>query len=369
MTKLNLNPHASLLQRKIIHIDMDAFYAAVEIRERPELKDLPVIVGGKPTGRGVVSTCNYIARKYGIHSAMPSSRAYRLCPDAVFVRSNFALYKSISSEIREILRKYSKLIEPTSLDEAYLDVTDESKSSSASEIAEAIRTEIYRVTELTASAGVAPNKMLAKIASDINKPNGLTVIKPHQVLDFIRGLSVRKIPGVGKVTAAQLEKVGIKRCADVERFSVELMNRNRRFAQWLIKRSQGIDNRPVSTSWTRKSVGHESTFFEDKLSVDELRGELSKIIRDLESRLHKLNLMGKTITLKVKYSNFKQVTRSKTLTSFTSDSNYIQRVCQELIQLTDIGSRKVRLLGVSLSNLNNTDEGLTSYYQPSLFES
>jgi len=369
MVELVSNIHPSLLQRKIIHIDMDAFYASVEIRERPELIDQPVIVGGKPTGRGVVSTCNYIARKYGVHSAMPSSRAYRLCPQAVFVGSNFALYKEISAEIREILKNYTALVEPVSLDEAYLDVTDQARGRTATEIAEAIRQDIFQVTRLTASAGVAPNKMLAKIASDMNKPDGITIIKPHQVLGFMQSLNVRKIPGVGKVTAGQLENIGIRECKDVDERLNELIKRNSRFAGWLLKRSKGVDTRPVSSQWTRKSVGHESTFFQDKLSVGELDRELQEIITALEGRLKKLKLMGKTITLKVKYSDFKQITRSKTLSTFVDESSCMYHVCKELISLTDIGSRKVRLLGVSLSNLNNDATDGSTYYQPSLFDS
>ena len=251
--------------RKIIHIDMDAFYAAIEQRDFPQYKDKPVVVGGNPNSRGVVATCSYEARKYGIHSAMPSYRAYRLCPQAVFVRPRFVAYKEASEKIKEIFYQYTSLVEPLSLDEAYLDVTNSTKcSGSATLIAKEIKRKIFEKIQLTASAGVSYNKFLAKIASDFQKPDGLTVVLPQEGEEFVKKLKIRQFHGVGKVTEKKMHQLGIYTGADLKKLNLEELKQHfGKFSEYLYKVARAIDNRPVKILWQRKSIGKETTFSKD----------------------------------------------------------------------------------------------------------
>jgi len=299
--------------RKIIHIDMDAFYASIEQRDQPELRGKPVIVGGNPDSRGVVATCSYEARKFGIHSAMSSSRAYKLCPQAVFQRPRFEVYKSVSEQIRVIFHEFTDLVEPLSLDEAYLDVTENKKNiRSATLIAEDIRQRIFQETGLTASAGVSFNKFLAKVASDINKPDGTKVITPKQADEFIAKLAISKFFGIGKVTAEKMKKIGINTGSDLRKLSkerlVSLFGKN---GLYYFNISHGRDDRPVCTEWIRKSLGKEITLDKDITDLTRILEILEDLANQVEVLLKRNQLQGKTITLKVKYFDFTSITRSK----------------------------------------------------------
>jgi DNA polymerase-4 len=339
--------------RKIIHVDMDAFYASVEQRDRPELRGKPVVVGGPPNSRGVVATCSYEARKYGIHSAMPSSQAFRLCPRAIFVKPRFDVYTNISKEIRGIFYEYTDLVEPLSLDEAYLDVTENKKGILlATEVARQILKNIFQKTRLTASAGVSFNKFLAKIASDINKPKGLTVITPKMAPAFIDRLPIRKFFGVGKVTEKKMTELGIKTGADLKKLKKEeLINHFGKVGSFYYDIVRSIDNRPVNPHRIRKSMGQEQTLSKDIDDRQQMHQVLEKITRSLEEHLKKYRVKGHTITLKVKYYDFKQITRSITLEAPVDEADVIIKYAKALLDKTEAGEKKVRLLGVSLSNL------------------
>lgn len=288
-------------QRKIIHIDMDAFYASIEQRDNPNLKGKPVIVGGNPQGRGVVSTCSYEARKYGIHSAMPCKVAYKRCPYAIFVRPRFEVYSQVSYEIRKIFYKYTDLVEPLSLDEAYLDVTDNKLNIKyATEIAKLIKNEIYEKTGLTASAGVSYNKFLAKLASDYNKPNGLTIIREDNSQSFLESLPISKFFGIGKVTQRALHNLGIETGYDLRQLGVnelESIFKNRGYLFYQLAR--GIDHRPVEPHRERKSVGAETTLSENlDLEDEKLINILDELCEEVANRTEYLKKMGRTVTLK-----------------------------------------------------------------------
>lgn len=356
--------HSSLLERKIIHIDMDAFYASVEVRDQPDLRGKPVIVGGSPTGRGVVATCSYEARRFGIHSAMPSAAAVRRCPHAVFLQPRFEVYVSISKQIRTIFQRYSTMIQPLSLDEAFLDVTSSGAASSATDIAKQIRRDIESELRLTASAGVAPNKMLAKIASDMNKPNGLTIVRPEQAASFMWNLPVRKIPGVGPKTAERLAAIGLVLCRDVLSMNhASLMKELNDFGLWLVERCKGIDERPVAMSSQRKSLGKERTFGRDLTSFDEMLAKLREIADHLGQSLKHKSARGKTITLKVRYHGFETITRAKTLSQPVNAPDDLYAISSALLAKTQAPHRPVRLLGISVTNL----EGDIESSQLSLF--
>lgn len=348
------NIHPSLLERKIIHFDMDAFYAAVEIRDNPSLRGKPVIIGGPPNSRAVVCTASYEARKYGIRSAMPCARVVRLCPKAIFIRPNFAKYSAVSMQIRGIFLKYTSLIEPISLDEAYLDVTENEGGLYAVKIARLIQMEIYQSMQLTGSAGVAPNKLLAKIASDLHKPYGLTVVLPENAEAFMGNLTLRKIQGIGPVTEARLREIGLNICRDVWPYSLEeLRLKLGNMAEWLYLGSRGIDVSPLRTDWLRKSIGREETFSHDIDDLGILARELALIVTRVAEDLKEENFKGRTVTLKVRYDDFKRITRSHTLPLATDDKEVIGHVAAQLILATDAGRRKIRLLGVALSNLQS----------------
>lgn len=341
--------------RKIIHVDMDAFYASVEQRDFPQLRGQPVIVGGKPGGRGVVAAASYEARAFGIHSAMPSSRAYRLCPHAVFVRARFDVYRQVSDVIRNIFHQYTDLVEPLSLDEAFLDVTENKKQlPSATWVAKAIRSDIYQATNLTASAGVAANKFLAKIASDINKPNGMFVIPPEQAEAFVAKLPIGKFFGIGKATETKMHKLGIFNGADLrKRNELELSKHFGKSGLFYFDIARGIDNRHVSPHRIRKSVGVEETYSQDITSLEAMEKELDTLAITLQGRLEKASLAGKTITLKLRYSNFETLTRSQTQQHFVSQGSRLASITKSLLHENFEHGKGVRLLGITVSNLNN----------------
>lgn len=341
--------------RKIIHIDMDAFFASVEQRDSPELKGKPVIVGGEPDSRGVVAACSYEARRYGIHSAMSSSRAYKLCPSAVFMRPRFEAYKAVSKQIREIFEEYTDIIEPLSLDEAFLDVTENKLAmESATEIAKEIREKILLKTGLTASAGVSFNKFLAKVASDYHKPDGMTVIPPEKAARFIDKLPVGKFFGVGKVTEKKMHSLGIRRGGDLKRYSLEKLTKLfGKSGNYFYKIAHGEDDRPVVSKWVRKSIGKETTLAEDTNNFDVILEILSGIAEKIAHLLKRSGRYGKTVTLKVKYFDFVQVTRSVTVYEPPVESRDIMHYVKELLKNTEAGEKKVRLLGVSISRFSD----------------
>lgn len=348
----------SMQYSKIIHLDMDAFYAAIEQRDNPALRGKPVIVGGDPDRRGVVSTCSYEARKYGVHSAMPSKTAMRLCPHAVFVYPRFDAYKEASRQFMNICMEYTDLIEPLSLDEAFLDVTENKKNMrSATHIAQEIRKRIFSETGLTASAGVSYNKFLAKTASEINKPDGLAVIKPGDADKFLETLYIGKFFGVGKVSEKKMIALGINNGLDLKSADLEKLTKHfgkaGRFYYDIVR---GIDNRPVCPYRERKSYGREITLDEDIIDMDQIHSILREIAEELEAAFERKNLRGKTITLKVKYFDFQLSTRSTTLDSPVCTADVIMEEILRLLKYTEAGIKKVRLLGISLSNFENEEK-------------
>jgi DNA polymerase-4 len=346
--------------RKIIHIDMDAFYASVEQRDRAELRGQPVIVGGDPKSRGVVAACSYEAREFGIHSAMASSTAYRLCPDAVFIRPRFDVYRAVSSEIRKIFCEYTDLVEPLSLDEAFLDVTENYVNmASATLIAREIKKKIFnRTGKLTASAGVSFNKFIAKVASDMNKPDGITVITPDMADEFIDELPIRKFFGVGKVTEEKMLNVGIKSGADLKRYKKEqLVQMFGKSGSYFYNIAHGMDDRPVEPNRIRKSIGKETTFIEDIDDTNQMVEILENIADRLENSLIKHEAKGRTITLKLKYFDFHSITRSVTIDEPADNAAVIMEYIRPLLSKTEAGKKKVRLLGISISNFDDQESG------------
>ncbi|WP_109831590.1 DNA polymerase IV [Reichenbachiella versicolor] len=335
---------------------MDAFFASVEQRDHPQYRGKPLAVGGSRE-RGVVAAASYEARKFGVRSAMPSKLAYIKCPDIIFVKHRFDVYKEVSAQIREIFLSYTDLVEPLSLDEAYLDVTHHKKGPpSATLIAKEIKAEIYKKTQLTASAGISTNKFLAKVASDYDKPNGIYVITPDQVLPFISELPIEKFFGVGKVTAAKMKKLGIHTGADLKRYSrKDLMRQFGKAGVYYFNISRGIDERPVVSNRKRKSVGAERTFDTDLHGPDQIKNTLESIVKMVEERVKKGNHRGRTITLKIKYSDFQTITRSLSLSFATQDYQMIFDKSIELLSLVDLEGKGVRLVGVSVSNLEGEE--------------
>ncbi|QEH44061.1 DNA polymerase IV [Chitinophaga sp. XS-30] len=343
--------------RKIIHVDMDAFYASVEQRDNPEYRGKPIAVGGSPEGRGgVVATASYEARRFGIRSAMPSKRAQQLCPDVIFVRPRFPAYREASQKVREIFRRYTDLIEPLSLDEAYLDVTeDKLQIGSAIAIAQQIKQAIREELQLTASAGISVNKFVAKIASDMQKPDGLTFIAPEQVESFMEKLPVEKFFGVGKVTAEKMRRMNLHTGADLKKLTendlVQHFGKTGRFYYRIVR---GIDEREVQPHRETKSLGAEDTFPYDLTTVEEMNAELDKIAVTVTERLKKYDLKGRTVTLKIKYSDFRQITRNQSFPYPVSDLETIAGTAKQLLLKTEPDDVKIRLLGITLSNF---DEG------------
>jgi DNA polymerase-4 len=338
--------------RKIIHIDMDAFYASVEQRDSPELRGKAIAVGGSPQGRGVVATASYEARKFGVRSAMASKQALQLCPHIQFVTPRFAVYKEVSQKIREIFRRYTDLIEPLSLDEAYLDVTiDKLGVGSAIDIAKQIKQAIKDELQLTASAGVSINKFVAKIASDMNKPDGLTFIGPSSIESFMEKLPVEKFFGVGKVTAEKMKKMALFTGADLKQLPEDDMVKHfGKAGRFYYQIARGIDKREVHPNRETKSIGAEDTFAYDLTDIDELYAELDKLSQTVCNRLQNYQLKGRTITLKIKYSDFKQITRNYSVTEPVSDLQIIADTAKKLLLATEPEGKPIRLLGVTLSN-------------------
>lgn len=343
--------------RKIIHVDMDAFYASVEQHDNPELRGKPLAVGGLGD-RGVVAAASYEARKFGVHSAMPSRRARKLCPELIFVPTRFDRYREVSQTVRSIFFEYTDLVEPLSLDEAYLDVTENKKNiPSATWIAREIRQKIYEKTGLTASAGISINKFMAKIASDIKKPNGQTTISPAQVLPFLENLDVLKFYGVGKVTGEKLYHLGIFTGKDLKSKSREFLEEHfgkRGKDYYDIVR--GIQKSAVEPEKRQKSLAAEHTFEENISSEIFMMERLNDIAVSVENRLKKRNLAGKTVTLKIRYRDFSIQTRSKTVSEFLSKKEEFLPLVEELLYQEKMKD-SVRLLGISVSNLNNEEPG------------
>ena len=344
--------------RRIVHIDMDAFYASVEQRDKPELRGLPVAVGGSPQQRGVVAAASYEARVFGVRSAMPMARAVRLCPSLVIVRPDFARYRAASQAVFAIFRRVTPLVEPLSLDEAYLDVTENVWGETLGQaVAHRIKHEIQAATGLTASAGVAPNKFLAKIASGWKKPDGLTVIAPARVEQFLHRLPVDALWGVGPVTAKRLRDRGIERLVDVRTASASVLQEAvGSHADWLRRLAEGIDDRPVEPNQSAKSSGTENTFAHDLTDLMEIRKEIDEMARDGAAWLERKLLLCRTVSIKVRYDDFTTITRSHSSERPTRDADDIAARAVSLLDRTEAGRRPVRLLGVSVHNLVDPTE-------------
>ncbi len=355
--------------RKIIHIDMDAFYAAVEQRDNPKYRNKPIIVGGKPDSRGVVATCSYEARRYGIHSAMPSAQAYRLCPQAIFIKPRFDAYREASEIIRAIFVRYCDRIEPLSLDEAYLDVSDSLVfQGSATLLAKQIKQDIRKETRLIASAGISYNKFLAKIASDLDKPDGLHVISPAQAEAFIEGLPIGKFHGIGPATEKKMRELGIATGLDLKRMSLSVLQQHfGKSAKHYYDIARGIDWRPVNAHRDRKSISVETTFAEDLADPNQIQQHLLQLLRQALNKLAEKQLAAYNLTIKIKYQNFVQITRGRTLSEAIADSPSVALIIVDLLKNTAIDEKRVRLLGVTLSALQPRNT-LSQYRQMDLFE-
>ena len=349
------NPEQKKAVRKIIHIDMDAFYASVEQRDNPALRGKPVVVGGTPEKRGAVCAASYEARRYGIHSAMPSRSAVQRCEHLIFVKPRFEAYRAVSEQIRAIFFDYTDLVEPLSLDEAYLDVTvDKRNIGSAVMIAQEIRDRIKSNLHLTASAGVSINKFLAKIASDLDKPDGLSLIAPHQAEEFIEKLPIEDFYGVGPATAAKMKGLGIRSGADLKSWSEsELKAAFGKSGSYYYRVARAEDNRPVNPNRIRKSIGAERSFFKDLRQLSEMEAALQKVSKEVHQRLLKNKRNGYTLTLKIKYDNYDMVTRSKTLETPIKEQSEILQLAKALLSTHLEKKRPVRLLGITLSNLSD----------------
>jgi DNA polymerase-4 len=355
-----------LQARKIIHCDCDCFYAAVEMREQPEYRQRPIAIGGPANSRGVIATCNYPARRFGVHSAMPSAQAMRACPELLILPGRMALYKAVSAQIMVIFRRYSTIIEPLSLDEAFIDVTDSKLfGGSATRIAQRIRAEVESEVGITISAGVAPNKFIAKVASDWRKPNGLFVVKPNQLDAFSAQLAVKKIPGIGPVSAAKLAAENIHTCADLRRFTeLELEQKFGRMGQSLALRRFGLDHRPVQTSRNRKSVSVENTYAQDLVNLQACDNALPVLYEQLLERWQKLivNYSVAGLVVKLKFADFSQLTREHA--SAEIDLAFFQRLLQ---QAYASGSRQQQAQGVRLLGLGLKLQAPVSQRQLRLF--
>ena len=346
-------PERSPELRKIIHVDMDAFFAAVEQRDRPELRGLPVIVGGDPNGRGVVATCSYEARRFGIHSAMSAAKARSLCPQAIFVRPRMDAYREASRQVMTILRSYTPLVEPLSLDEAFLDVTAATAGGTlAVEIARGILDRIHRETGLTASAGVSYNKLLAKLASDWRKPHGLFVIPPERGLAFLAPLPVGKLHGVGPATVKKLSAMDVETVLDLRNLSLEfLVTHFGKSGGWFYDVARAIDERPVQPSRQRKSVGTERTFSKNLEDRSVMLATLQEMAAQVVTRLQALNLAGHTVNIKARFPDFTTVTRAHTATEGIGSADAIAALLPELLDRAVPKSASVRLLGITVSDL------------------
>ena len=347
--------------RKIVHIDMDAFYASVEQRDNPDLKGKPIGVGGGGR-RGVLTTASYEARKFGVRSAMPGFKARQLCPELIFVPPRFDAYKQVSHQIRSIFSEYTDLIEPLSLDEAYLDVTSNKNGEPiATKIAEQIKSQIFETTQLTCSAGISYNKFLAKVASDINKPNGVFIIKPNQAQKFLEHLPIGRFYGIGKVTASKMGAIGIRTGADLKKLSkIELTDRFGKMGAFYYDIVRGVDDREVNPVRERKSLAVERTLLEDLSDLDAISEKLEEIIDTFHARLSKSNTFGRTITLKIKTSDFKIITRSRSIKHKLVDKQEIRRIAHDLLKNNTEAFIKIRLIGLTASNFDEEKEEPTT---------
>jgi DNA polymerase IV len=355
--------------RKILHVDLDAFYASVEQRDNPRYRGKPLVVGGLPQERSVVVAASYEARKFGIHSAMPSYQALQKCPALVFAPPRFEVYRSISTQIHTIFKRYTDLVEPIALDEAYLDVTQNKLGMPyATTIARQIKAAILAETSLTASAGVSVNKFLAKMASGMNKPNGLTVILPEHAVDFVAALPIEKFHGIGQVTATKMHNLGIHTGIDLKQYSqADLVRHLGKVGHFYYLIARAEDNRIVEPNRLRKSIGAETSFTKDLDDPQVMRLELESIAQTLQHRLESHQALGRTITLKVKFTDFQQITRSRTVTAAVGEAQAINQIAKELLGSVSLEGRSVRLLGISLSNLDGATE--PKAIQLCLFES
>lgn len=344
--------------RKIIHIDMDAFFASVEQLDNPELRGKPIAVGGS-RNRGVVAAASYEARTYGVHSAMPSRMAYEKCPHIVFVKPRFTRYKEVSQQIRQIFYEYTDLVEPLSLDEAYLDVTENKAGiSSAAKIAKEIKRKILQTTGLTASAGIAMNKFLAKIASDINKPDGCTLILPEHSDDFIAGLPIEKFFGIGKATSEKMHQLGIHSGAELRQFDrLDLVRWFGKMGHYYFEIVRGMDDRPVIPNRERKSISAETTFDVDIPSIDHCRSEIMRLSDRVTASAASLGVKGRTVSIKIRFSDFTTLQKQKSFPEATNDQEFIRSVAMELLDYFSDQYRPVRLLGVGLHNFEHYREG------------
>lgn len=356
------------MNRIILHVDMDAFFAAVEQREHPELKGKPVIIGAAPQGgkgRGVVSTCSYEARKFGVHSAMPISQAYRLCPHGIYLPPNGKLYQQVSQNIFDILYEFTDLVEPISIDEAFLDVTGSQRLyGDGPTIAQKIKQRILEKEQLTASIGVAPNKYLAKIASDLQKPDGLVVVEPDKIEDFLWPLDISHLWGAGQRTQQILREMGINTIGQLAQFPVEVLKQKLGSAgEHFYRLAHGQDDRPVRVSEEVKSVSNEHTFGQDTNDVDFIRQNLIYLCEKVGYRLRKKGLKGKTIHLKLRYNDFSTITRNLTINQPTNQTRQIVDVILDLFEKNYVSGRKVRLVGVGVSGFD-----IKAGQQTNLFE-
>jgi DNA polymerase-4 len=356
--------------RKIIHIDCDCFFAAVEMRDNPALQGMPIAVGGKASSRGVLATCNYEARKFGLHSAMPTSIAFKKCPQLTLCEPRFNTYKTVSKQIHGIYKRYTSLIEPLSLDEAYLDVSDSMHfQGSATFIAHSIRNDIYNEIGITASAGIAPNKFLAKIASDWNKPNNQFVITPDEVNDFVKSLKVEKIPGIGKVSMKRMQQLNIATCADIQNTSLHILVKNfGRFGHRLKQLCYGLDDRDVSNTRTRKSLSVEHTYSKDIKSSGEILTLIPILLSELSSRLEKIKNQTSIhkLAVKIKFSDF-----SITTTECTNTRISLEIYTQLALQAFQRKNLPARLLGVGIifkGQVNNSAQ-LPLFFNDTIFQS
>ncbi len=347
------------MPRQIIHVDMDAFYASVEIRERPELADRPVIVGGRPGERGVVAAANYIARRYGVHSAMPTSMALRLCPKAVILPPRHSLYAAISEQIHDIFQRYTPQIEPLALDEAFLDVTSSEKLfGTAPEIAGAIKQAIRDELHLVASVGVGPNKYIAKLAGDIDKPDGFVVVREEEVRDFLAPLPISRIWGVGKVAARTFEKLGVRTIGQLRNYSPELLRHHfGSSGEQFLSLAKGIDARPVVSEQEAKSISNETTFAVDITDLEVVREWLHALTEQVAHRLRSHGLKGRTVQLKVRFADFTTLTRAQSLSGVTDITAEIWQVVQHLfIRRLPRPLQALRLVGVGVSNFGDEED-------------
>lgn len=357
------------MDRIILHVDLDCFYAAVEARDNPEYKNKPLIVGPDPKegkARGVVLTCSYEARKFGIHSAMPISRAYRLCPDAIFVPPNFNKYKEASDRVMEIIQGYSLSFQRGGIDEAYLDVSENySNFKQAKSIAEQIQKEIYDKVGVTCSIGVAPTKSIAKIASAYNKPNGITVVKPENINHFLENMDITKIPGIGRKTKKYYNEKGINKIGDILKTPLpKMIELFGKYGKWVWEVAHGLDKRPVNEYHNRKSISKERTFHQD-VEYNEIFSNLEMLNDLIHQRLQKDNISYRTISIKIRFEGFETLTRSKSLSFPIQDKRQAMGIVSELLDEFSNKQKKIRLVGIKFSNLyqNETTKQTTlSHY-------